>query len=625
MRNGALAARLRQAAGRAAVVGPPSIVGETGTRSLPVVQALLDVAGLIGLLSAATVVFVCWRLLLEDERASIARFRVAGATPVQLGSGAGVVLFAATLACCALGIPAGLAAERLLRSVTAELIGFTGLAAVPTAHGFERPAAAGLLGALAIAGAAWLATIRAFARIPAIEAVRPPDPPPPRPSPHRAQLGAGALALLLAAGALRWLPLRLAGVGIALTAAGAVLLAAGAPGLLGSRLAVSGRGFVWLAAGRQLGADARRSAAISLMVGLSVTAGLTLGGVATSYRAAIDRNVASWTHADLFVGLGRPGQTLRDARFPPSVQRRLAQLPGVAQAGAFTYALVEERQRDVTLQAYDTDHIEGLANLIVYDGVRGAALWHALGRGEAAVSQNMGRLDGLRAGGTVAVPTADGARRLRIAAVIDEYAGEGGTLVVSMRTFARLTGDRRIEDIPLKLDATTTPARAAARVRAALSQYPSLTVLDRRAFRGAIARFVGNVVALFQGLALAAFLIVLLAATLTLAASLTVRRRALAVAQACGASLKLIRAQLCVEAAAMALTAWAIAVLAAALLIPATLRAMAAQTGLLPATIVPLPALGIALPLTLGVALLAARVAARMALRRPIAETLSFE
>lgn len=624
---GALADRLRDAVGPAGTVGPPSVVGEMSARSLRVVQAMLYVAGLVGLLSAATVVFVCWRLLLENERASIARFRLTGATPAQLAGGAGLVLLAATVAFGAVGVLAGILCERLLRGVTGQLIGFTGLAAVPRPSDLGRPALAGLVGAIAMSGAAWLAAVRAFVRSSALEAVRPPDPPPPTSAPLVLQVSSAASAMALAAATLVWLPLRMAPVAIVLTLAGACVLTIAAPRLLGRVLAApnSDRGFVRLAAGRHLTADARRSAAVILMVGLSVAAGLTLTGVAGSYAAAIERSVRSWTHADLFVRLGRPGATLRDARFPPRVQRDLARLPGVQQAGAFTYLTLDYEHRNVMLQAYDTDHIAGIADLIVYEGVRGAGLWRALDGGAVAVSESMARLDGLSVGDTVTIPGAHGARRCRIAAIIDDYVSEGGTIVASLRTYAQLTGEQRIDDIPLKLASGVSTADAAQRVRAALPQYESLTLLDRPSFRASVTAFIANVVALFRGLALAAFFIVLLASTLTLAASLAVRRRALGVAQMLGASPQRIRMQLCAEAIVMALSAWAVAVLTAALLILGTLRAMAAQTGLLPRADIPFSEAAIALPLALGVVVTAALLVARMTFGQQVTKTLSVE
>jgi putative ABC transport system permease protein len=621
----ALARRLRSAAGAAAVVGPPDVVSAASSRSLLVVQAMLLVAGFIGLLSAAVVVFVCWRLLLEDERANIARFRLTGATPAQLALGAGLVLLVATLLSCAIGLPAGIYGARLLHNLTSQLVGFTGLAAAFDSANVAMPMLAGLFGALAISCVAWIAGIRAFVAISALEAVRPPDPPPPARSVRRWAIGAGIVAIALAILSIELLPLELAALGVLLVLCGVVLVTMGAPILIGRGLAWRDFGFVPLAAGRHVAADSRRTVAITLMLGLGVIAGLTLGGVATSYQAAIDRSVRSWTHADLFVRMGRPGQTLRDSRFPPSVQQRLARLPGVAQAGAFTYVPIDYRSRNVVLQAYDTRHIEGIADLIVYSGPHGAALWKALDRGEIAISESMARLDSRRVGESLVLPSTEGDRRLRIAAVIDDYVSEGGTVVASMQTFRSLTGERRIDDVPLVLEPGVSAAEMAARVRAALPGYDSLSLLDRDSFRASITNFISNVVALFRGLALVAFFIILMAATLTLAASLSVRRRSLAIGQVCGAAPTQIQRQLCLEAAAMALVAWVVAAVATSLLIPSILRSMAAKTGLLPAMAAPVTELAVALPLGLAVALGASLSVSRMVLKEDIVDTLRFE
>ncbi len=621
----ALSARLRDVVGDAAVVGSPAIVGAANARSLLIVQAMLLVVGLIGLASAAVVVFVCWRLLLEDERASVARFRLAGATPAQLALGAGAVLFTATVGCCAVGVPAGLLGARLLRSLTSDLVGFTGLAASFDSGDPVIPAIAGLAGALGVACLAWVAGIATFVAIPALEAVRPPDPPPQGNTGRRRMIAAGCAALALSALSLLVLPVELAATGALLALVGALLLTVAVPVPMGRALTRLDAGFVPLAAGRQIAADARRTAAITLMLGLGVTASLTVGGVITSYQTAIERSVRSWTHADLFVRQGDPGQTLRDLRFPPGVQRRLAGLPGVAEAGAFTYAPIDYRDRNVMFQAYDTHHVSGIADLIVYSGARGPALWRALERGTIAISQSMARLDSLHVGQSIAVPSTGGERRLRISAVIDDYISEGGTMVGSIRTFESVTGERRIDDVPLVFDPGVSAAQMSARVRAALPGYESLTLLGRDQFRASITGFIANVATLFKGLALVAFFIILMAATLTLAASLSVRRRALAVGQICGLTPGQIRRQLCLETAAMALTAWIVAAAVTCLLIPNILRAMAVKTGLLPTVVLPGAELLAALPLGLAAALLASVLVARMIRDESIVQTLHFE
>jgi putative ABC transport system permease protein len=621
----ALVERLQAVGKSAVVVGSLGLVGSSSARSLLAVQALLLVAGFVGLLSAAVVVFVCWRLLIEDERASIARLRLVGATPLQLAAGSGAVLLPATLACCLIALPCGVLVAALLHKLTSQLVGFTGLAATFDENAGRTPMLVGLAAALLIAAAAWAAGIRAFVSISPLEAIRPADQPPPSRSVRWRALGAGIAALLSAGITTLFLPLSFGAAGVVLTIVGALFLVMGMVVPLGGALASSGSGFASLAAGRQIAADSRRTAAITLMVGLGVTAWLTLGGVASSYQQAIDRSVRSWTHADLFVRMGEPGQTLRDSRFPPGVQRRLARVPGVAQAGAFTFVLMDYRGRNLMFQAYDTHHVEGVADLIVYSGVKGMKMWRALAKGEIAISQSMARLDGLEVGDRVLLPGTRGSRRLRIASVIDDYVSEGGTVVGSLATFRALTGERRIDDIPLVLEPGVSTSLVAARVRNALPGYDALTILDRRQFRASITEFISGVIMLFQGLAVVAFFIVLMAAILVVAASLAVRRRSLAVSRLVGVSPRQIRLQLFLETGAMALIAWMLAAVVSSLLVPNMLHATAARTGLLPAVDPPAKELALTLPIGLAVALAAGAVAAHMVLRDDIAETLRFE
>lgn len=617
--------RLQAVVGPAAAVGSLDLVGVSSARSLQAVQAMLLVAGFVGFLSAAVVVFVCWRLLLVDERASVARFRLTGAAPIQLIGGAGAVLFLATVVCCAIGLPLGVGAANLLHELTVQLVGFTGIAAEFDSSAHAAPLLAGAGAALLIATAAWVAGIRTFLSISPLEAIRPADPPPPSAGTSWWIPAVGAVALFLAAATAWLLPLQFGSLGVVFALLGTFLVAAGLILPLGRGLANRFPGFAFLAAGRQIAADSKRTLAIVLMVGLGVTAWLTLAAVASSYRQAIDRSVRSWTYADLFVRRGEPGQTLRDARFPPFIQRRLAGIPGVAQAGAFSFLPVDYRGRNLMVQAYDTQRVDGIADLIVYEGLRGSSMWRALEGGQIAVSQSMARIDGLKVGDTIVLPSMSGGRRLRIASVIDDYVSEGGTVVSSFRIFTQLTGERRIDDIPLVLVPGASPSVVAERVRRALSEYDSLTILDREKFRASITEFISSVALLFQGLAVLAFFIVLMAATLTLAASLSVRRRGLAVARLAGATPSQLRLQLCLETGVMAVAAWLLAVVATSLFTPNILNATAARTGLLPAVVTPTRELALALPLSVAVTMAATALVARMISREEIVETLRFE
>jgi putative ABC transport system permease protein len=616
--------RLRAAAGGEAVVGLPRLAGDMNARTLAVVRSLLVVAGTIGLLSAVIVVFVCWRLLLEDERASLARLRLAGATPAQLAIGTAVLLFPATLACGVLGVPLGLLGAHLLRGLSEQLVAYTGLAATQGAADATWPAVAGIASGFVTAGIAWLAGIRAFVRIPALEAVRPPD----VPAPHRARsLGVGAAGLtvlIVALGSLPLLPSRPASVGIALAVAGASACAIGVGAAIGGALAIRG-GWIRLAAGRHLAADTRHVTGLVLLVGLAVTAGVTLGGVADSYSQAIGRSVASWTQADLFVRLGPPGATLRDARFPRNVRRRLARLSGVVQAGAYSSAVVDRRGRNLMLQAYDVAHARGVAKLIVYDGVRGPALWQALAQRKVAVSQSMAGLERLHVGERLSLPGADGPWRVTIAAVIDDYTSDGGAVIMSLSMLAKLTGERRMEEILLVLGSDVSRSAVTSRIRRVLSRYPSLVVLDRDEYRALATEFVKGILNVFRALAAAMFLILLLAATVIFAASLSVRRRALATSEVCGVTPWQLKAQLGLEAILTATAAWCLAAVSSGLLIPDTLRSMSGYTGFLPPVVPPWGELGLALPLAVAVSLCASAVVSRATMRNDLVELLRFE
>ncbi len=186
-RTDAIADRIRVAVGGAAIVGTAGDVVRPEQSSFAAIRQLLAMVGAAGLLTAGTVLFVCWRLLVEDERETIGRLRLAGAAPRAIVAGSAVIFAAVLLASAAVGIPIGLVAAGALTSFSRQVVSLTGLAAAPQPPAILLPAAVGLTAGLAISAVAWIAGLRSCLRVPAIEAVR-------GVSPRCAALGAGVPA-----------------------------------------------------------------------------------------------------------------------------------------------------------------------------------------------------------------------------------------------------------------------------------------------------------------------------------------------------------------------------------------------------------------------------------------------
>ena len=619
-----LETRLRAAAGGAAVVGASNVSSRADEASLLAIRGVLIGVGLLGLAAAALVVFVSWRLMLQDERRNISRFLLSGATLADLAVGSGVVMFAATLVCAVLGVAIGIGLAEVLNTVTQRIAGFTGLAAVPSTRLSPAAVVVGFASAFAMTGAAWLAGIRAMQRVPIIEAflVERPD------------LSGGSrlrrlflvpivLALIVMVLSAIVTPVRWNGLALGAVVACACLLAYCIPIGLAS-LVERMEGFFPLAVGRYMTAHSRRVSLLTITFGVGIAISIILGGLIVSFDRGLSRSVDSWTKADVFVRPDWAGSTMRDTLFPGSQRARLARIDGVERAGAWTSTRIEEDGHQILLEGWDTNNTSGIVNLIVYDGPQGQALWRALARGEVAISQNMSRLRDLGVGDRLEIPTPSGTGTLRVAAVVDDYLSERGAIIASLGTFRRVAGDSRIESIQLKLEPGANQAAVARQVRALLPGRPNLVIASREEMRHRITGFFDSLVFVLGGLTVAVFALVLLVAITTTAASLNARRKFLGLSVLCGAEPRAIRQQLIAEGLLIGAAAWLAGAPAGVLSIGLAIGTLSLVTGLTPAVVLPVWIVALTLPLALAASSAAVWLPARR-LPREIVDTIRFE
>lgn len=622
--QGDLEARLRKAAAGAAVVGDPGISSSADEASLLAIRGILIAVALLGVAAGAVVVFVSWRLMLEDERRNISRFLLSGATVTDLALGSGMVIIVACLGCAVAGVALGALASNAVRGVTQQLADFTGLAAAPDSNISAVPLLAGFAAAFAISGIAWAFSLRAIRKVPIIDAFRAERPDlSDHPRFQRLVLIPIAVAVFAMLAASRGSSSEWAPAAVGLIVLSACVLAFCIP--VGLALLVQrAEGFHPLAIGRYLTANSRRVALLTTTFGVGIAVSVVLSGLILSFSQGLSHSVDSWTKAEMFVRPGWAGTTTRDARFPGSLQARLAAIPGVERAGAWTSTMVEESGHQFLLQAWDTKNTKNVVELIVYEGARGQSLWAALDRGEIAISQNMANLRDLGVGDDLQVPTASGTKTFRVAAVVDDYLSERGAAIMSLSTYRRITGDSRVESIQLALEPGASEAAIAKRVRLLLPNWPGLVVASREEMRQRVTGFFDSLVSVLGGLTVAIFALVLLVAVTTTAALLNARAKFLGLSSICGATSDSIRRQLLVEAFLIGGGAWLAGAPAGFLAIKPTIATLSIVTGLEPNVVAPVGTLALSAPLVLLASAAAVMIPARRLLPE-LLTTLRFE
>ncbi|HMI80894.1 MAG TPA: FtsX-like permease family protein [Solirubrobacterales bacterium] len=606
-RPGRLRSALERSAGPTAAVVPPDEVLRSYSNSFAPTRNLLDIFVAIAVFAAGGILFFSWRLTLEDARESLARLRLCGARTAQIALASALVLGGVFVLSALIGGPLGILLGHSLANFSRTLVALTQLAAAP-----GTPIAEPLAGAVGVSALIFLAALAvsvvSIRRMPVIEAV----------AGRRAVAGAGsprsrlagavaALALVLAVAALVLLPEEQRQVALLplLVLLGAVSLLA--PLLVGA-LIRRRPAFASLAAGREVALNARRTATLLAVFGLAISMAIGLEGAAGSIKSGISRSVEAWTRGDLFVQTAESGANLQEDKLAPAVVGDLGRVRGVESVGTFTYSTVELHDTRVPLWTWGPrGEGDRYTDLRSTEGPSGAALWRALeGAGTIAVASNYARRFETRVGDRLAVPALDGERSLRVVAIVDNLSSPAGMLLVAPGLYRSLTGDERHYQAIVELAPGASAAAVAARIRELLgSRYPRLTVYDRGEIRHRFDDVAGKLVQAFVVFGQIMFLLALLVGGVTLATSLSLRQRSLALTRLVGAPVSVLWGQLLREAVALGLAAWLIAVPVGVGCVYALLAAIAAQSGLLPAVEMPVALIVASLPLAILLSVLA--------------------
>ena len=211
--------------------------------------------------------------------------------------------------------------------------------------------------------------------------------------------------------------------------------------------------------------------------------------------------------------------------FPAAMLERLRAVPGVA-------AVLPVRRL--------TAEVEGrVARVIGID----FALWRQHGGMDiptspdgVILSRNFANLSGRRPGERVRIAAPDGAFDLRVAAVIDDFTDENGTVWLDWEVFRRRFHDDAVEMFAVRLAPGAIRADARRDLLLAFDPRAPVLMLDGVEFRGYLDRLVDQWRAISYVQVIAAMLIALLGVGSFLVVSIVERRRELGVMILLGAT-----------------------------------------------------------------------------------------
>jgi putative ABC transport system permease protein len=206
--------------------------------------------------------------------------------------------------------------------------------------------------------------------------------------------------------------------------------------------------------------DPRRAGALVTAIAAPVVVAFVADGVERSARGSVEALVAA-NGGGVSVSTTAPGEGA-GAYLGAEALEALGRLPGVAAAEAAAFLVLGAEAGDlVAVQAFDGEIT--LANEVL-DGTADLDRFHA---GEVLVGPGLARTSGVRAGGTVRLPTATGHVELPVQGVWEDGEFGGHSVFVPHDVLVEHWGPQPVSFVRLRPDPGTTEEELAATVRAA--------------------------------------------------------------------------------------------------------------------------------------------------------------
>jgi putative ABC transport system permease protein len=212
------------------------------------------------------------------------------------------------------------------------------------------------------------------------------------------------------------------------------------------------------------------SVTVAMLVGITV--------MVSSFRHTVVEWLDATLHADLYLTTPTWSRARGEATLPERALRVVAAADDVARVDRLRQTFVRLGGRRVPVVGVDASLPEGASRVAVPGADREAA-WRRVLEGAALVSEPLARREGIAAGGRVRIAGPAGPVELPVAAVYREYGSETGTVLVDLRTFARLFGEGAPSNAALYLGPGVEAEAAAQRLRAALAGEPVLVRTNR--------------------------------------------------------------------------------------------------------------------------------------------------
>jgi putative ABC transport system permease protein len=306
----------------------------------------------------------------------------------------------------------------------------------------------------------------------------------------------------------------------------------------------------WLATHNLVEYARRMSVSVAaLAVSLAMTVAIAV--MVSSFRETVVYWVEQTLVADLFVGPVARRAGAHDATVPLAVEEAVRAHPAVAAVDTFRIMTVPFQGAPVFVSSGDFAVLLDHGRLLFKSPARGAeaAMRAAIGHDEVVVSEAFALRYRLRVGDTATLPTPQGARGFRIAAIYYDYTNDRGTVLLDRALFARHFGEQRPASLTVYLKAGADAEAARRDLARTIGAEQRMSIYTNAALRTEVLRIFDSTFAITWALEVIAVTVAVLGIVATLITVIVERRRELAVLRLIGASRGQVQRMVVAEAA----------------------------------------------------------------------------
>jgi putative ABC transport system permease protein len=291
--------------------------------------------------------------------------------------------------------------------------------------------------------------------------------------------------------------------------------------------------------------------ALAMMVSVIVMVG--------SFRRTVERWIADTISADVFVTPAARAAVGPSVHFSDgSIVTALQAVPGVAAVDPYRQIPVHYEGRPILVSARDLTLVAQRSTVLFERGDPREILRQLASGAGVAVSEVLARTHGLRAGGTITLPTPTGSAAFPIVGVFFDYATDGGRVLMDRSVLVSHWNDSGVNAAAVYLDADGDLEAIQAAMAQSLAPSHRVTMTTNRDLKREVLEVFDQTFAITRALDLVALAVAMLGVANTVLAIVLERRREIGVLRALGTTRRQIGRIVACEAALIGLVGTAL-------------------------------------------------------------------